>query len=111
MKTKKTNIYSDLVQQFHENLFTDRDILNELNEKPICVHINELKSQYEDSHRHDYYELLYVEKGSICYSIDDNEYIVNPGSLLIIPPLTSHYLKSFNETNSSRFIILFSKKF
>ena len=111
MKKKSTNIYNELVEKYKENSFTEKDILDELNEKPICVRINETISQYENEHRHEYYEILYVEKGKISYLIDHKEYTLNAGSLTLIPPGTIHKLLSFNDTDNSRFILLLSNKF
>ena len=70
MRAKKETIYSELVKYYQNNKFTDQDILNQINEKPICVHINETVSQYENIHKHNYYEILYVKTGLIKYLIN-----------------------------------------
>lgn len=111
MRAKKETIYSELVKYYQNNKFTDQDIFNQINEKPICVHINETVSQYENIHKHNYYEILYVKTGLIKYLINDKLYNVNAGSLILIPPDTNHKLASFEENESSRFVLLFSNKF
>ena len=48
-------------------------------------------------HRHSYYELHVVEKGSCVFSINDHAYRVGAGNFCLIVPETYHYLLSTSE--------------
>lgn len=42
-------------------------------------------------HRHDYFELYFIDKGHGCCVADSVEYHVHPKSVFVIPPGTMHY--------------------
>ena len=111
MRKKINRIFTDLVQYYKNIENVEETINEELQTKPACVHMSERVNEYEKVHIHKYYEVLYVEKGSISYLIDDEEYIINPGDLILIPPHTEHRLLKFTTDISSRYILLFSEKF
>jgi mannose-6-phosphate isomerase-like protein (cupin superfamily) len=111
MRKKINKIFTDLVQYYKNIENVEETINEELQTKPACVHMSERVNEYEKLHIHKYYEVLYVEKGSISYLIDDEEYIINPGDLILIPPHTEHRLLKFTTDISSRYILLFSEKF
>lgn len=111
MRKKINKIFTDLVQYYKNIENVEETINEELQTKPACVHMSERVNEYEKVHIHKYYEVLYVEKGSISYLIDDEEYIINPGDLILIPPHTEHRLLKFTTDISSRYILLFSEKF
>ena len=111
MRKKINKIFTDLVQYYKNIENVEETINEELQTKPACVHMSERGNEYEKIHIHKYYEVLYVEKGSISYLIDDEEYIINPGDLILIPPHTEHRLLKFTTDISSRYILLFSEKF
>ena len=111
MRKKINKIFTDLVQYYKKIENVEETINEELQTKPACVHMSERVNEYEKVHIHKYYEVLYVEKGSISYLIDDEEYIINPGDLILIPPHTEHRLLKFTTDISSRYILLFSEKF
>lgn len=48
-------------------------------------------------HRHDYFELYYVDKGFGCCVADAVEYHVHPQSVFVIPPGTMHYWDKSDE--------------
>lgn len=48
-------------------------------------------------HRHSYYELHVVEKGSCVFSINDHAYRVGAGNFCLIVPETYHYLLSTSD--------------
>lgn len=112
MKEQNYDIYNELVKKYNSNSYTEDKLLMDLNDKPLCVHINALKSQYDEiMHHHEYYEILYIEKGSINYIINDQQYTLLPGDLILISPTTLHRLVSFESNESSRYILLFSERF
>lgn len=48
-------------------------------------------------HRHDYFELYYVDKGRGCCVADTERYHVYPQSVFVIPPGTMHYWEKSDE--------------
>ena len=74
MRKKINKIFTDLVQYYKNIENVEETINEELQTKPACVHMSERVNEYENIHMHKYYEVLYVEKGSISYLIDDEEY-------------------------------------
>jgi len=44
-----------------------------------------------DVHHHDYYELYYFISGSVCYSIEERNYALLPGDVLLISPQELHH--------------------
>ena len=77
MRKKINKIFTDLVQYYKNIENVEETINEELQSKPACVHMSERVNEYENIHEHKYYEVLYVEKGSLSYLIDENEYIQN----------------------------------
>jgi len=43
-----------------------------------------------DYHFHDYTHIWYVLAGQLCHNVDDNVYVQNPGSCVVVPPFTAH---------------------
>lgn len=111
MRRKTNTTYSELINLYKKNSISEDEILKNLHEKPICVNIDILKVEYEQEHYHDYYELLYVKKGRIHYSINKIDYYLSPGDIILIPPKTNHKLVSFLDNESSRYILMCSKSF
>lgn len=62
------------------------------------------------SHFHDFFEIYYLESGERTYIINDKEYKVNPGSIVLLPPYTMHY--SFGAPGSPfcRLLVYFKKE-
>lgn len=111
MREKKKSIYLEMLNFYKENNTDESQILEELNSKPVCVHIDVLNSEYVEEHQHEYYELLYVEKGRIDYLLGNEVYNLLPGDILLIPPKTKHKLLSFLDNETSRFVLMCSRKF
>ena len=111
MREKKQSIYLEMLNFYKENKTNETQILNELHSKPICVHIDVLSNELIEEHQHEYYELLYVEKGKIDYLLDNKIYHLLPGDIILIPPKKPHKLLSFLDKETSRFVLMCSKKF
>lgn len=78
----------------------------ELASERVAGHDDNMSS----SHFHDFYEIYYLESGERTYIINDREYKVNPGSVVLLPPYTMHY--SFGAPGSSfcRLLVYFKKE-
>ena len=111
MREKINTIFYNLANQCKRFDNIEEQILLQLHDKPACVQIETLVNEYEALHHHDYYEILYIEKGNVTYLLHEQTYNLKAGDLILIPPTSLHRLVSFNSTISSRFILLFSSKF
>lgn len=111
MREKKKSIYLEMLNFYKENNTDESQILEELHSKPVCVHIDVLNNEYVEEHQHEYYELLYVEKGRIDYLLGNEVYNLLPGDILLIPPKTKHKLLAFLDNETSRFVLMCSRKF
>ena len=61
------------------------------------------------SHFHEFYEVYYLESGERTYIINDMEYKVKPGSIVLLPPYTMHYSFGASGTPFCRLLIYFKK--
>jgi len=60
-------------------------------------------------HRHDFYEVLLIMKGSGLHIIDSNEYEIKPPCIFFMSPGQTHKLKLSNDIDG--FIFLFTSEF
>jgi len=60
-------------------------------------------------HRHDFYEVLFLTKGSGYHIIDENQYEINPPAIFFLSPGQAHSLKL--STDIDGFIFLFTSEF
>ena len=68
------------------------------------------KPNYVPYHHHDWYELYYITSGSVMYRMKHNNYFVEQGGWIFIPPKTNH--KSiYQSANSTRYLFNFSKDY
>ena len=66
---------------------------------------------FNEYHHHDLYEILYVKEGKIIYSIEEKQYELNEGDLILISPTTLHKLDKIISSNSKRIILTFTESF
>jgi len=60
-------------------------------------------------HRHDFFEVLFIHKGSGMHIIDDNEYEIKPPCMFFMSPGQAHKLELSNDIDG--FIFLFTADF
>ena len=68
-----------------------------------------LKNKTEEAHRHDYYVIIWVEKGSGTHFIDFSEYELSDGMLFFIAPAQIHLLQP--DTSPVGSVLLFKPEF
>ena len=61
-------------------------------------------------HWHDELEIVYAIEGTARYIVDRDEYIINGGDILIIPPNSLHAFEQYNDCSFAGKAILFSRK-
>jgi AraC family transcriptional regulator, transcriptional activator of pobA len=60
-------------------------------------------------HRHDFYEILYLSKGSGFHIIDSNKYAIKPPCIFFLSPGQAHRLELSNDIDG--FIFIFTAEF
>lgn len=60
-------------------------------------------------HWHEEIEIVYVISGCAKYIVDFNEYIINKGDILIIPPSSLHYLEQYKNEEFDAMTIIFAQ--
>lgn len=65
--------------------------------------------QVDYPHRHDFYEVLYLSKGSGYHIIDSNKYVIKPPCIFFLSPGQTHNLELSNDIDG--FIFLFTAEF
>ena len=78
-------------------MFTERT--NKLFE----IHIEEMSSWGKRPHKHNFFEIVYVEKGSGYQCINQHEFEYKEGNIFLLPPLDCH---SFKIEEHSRFYFI-----
>lgn len=85
--------------------------LYDVNQQCIIYTKTDVTSNFNDYHKHNVYEIIYIEEGEIEYSIDGSLYKVESGDFLLIPPNTPHKLIKINNKSTKRIILLFDKEY
>ena len=67
------------------------------------IHIEELSSWDKRPHKHNFFEIVYVEKGSGYQCINNHEFEYKQGNIFLLPPLNCH---SFKIEEESRFYFI-----
>lgn len=100
----------------NNSLMNDRRNIIDSNNPPKSIFTlekrswNNYKPNYTPYHHHDWYELYYITEGSVMYRMKHNNYFIEQGSWIFIPPKTNH--KSiYSSTNNTRYLFNFSKDY
>lgn len=67
------------------------------------IHIEELSSWGKRPHKHNFFEIVYVEKGAGYQCINQHEFAYQEGNIFLLPPLDCH---SFKISTPSRFYFI-----
>ncbi|TKG91470.1 AraC family transcriptional regulator [Puteibacter caeruleilacunae] len=67
------------------------------------IHIEELSTWGKRPHKHNFFEIVYVEKGSGFQCINNHEFEYHEGNIFLLPPLDCH---SFKIEEESRFYFI-----
>ncbi|MGQ1910749.1 AraC family transcriptional regulator [Marinifilum sp. RC60d5] len=62
------------------------------------IHIEELSSWGKRPHKHNFFEIVYVEKGSGYQCINNHEFEYHKGNIFLLPPLDCHSFKIEEES-------------
>ncbi|ANQ47732.1 AraC family transcriptional regulator [Flammeovirga sp. MY04] len=67
------------------------------------IHIEELSVWEKRPHKHNFFEIVYIEKGSGFQCINDHEFEYKEGNIFLLPPLDCH---SFKIKETTRFMFI-----
>ncbi|MBB3700195.1 helix-turn-helix domain-containing protein [Flammeovirga yaeyamensis] len=67
------------------------------------IHIEELSVWEKRPHKHNFFEIVYIEKGSGYQCINDHEFEYKEGNIFLLPPLDCH---SFKIKETTRFMFI-----
>ena len=67
------------------------------------IHVEEFSEWKHRPHKHNFFELVYIEKGRGLQCINQHEFEYQPGNIFLLPPLDCH---SFKIVEHSRFFFI-----
>lgn len=84
---------------------------NQHKHKPYQVEVFDANRHFEVQypHRHDFFEILFIMKGSGLHIIDSNQYHIKPPTVFFLSPGQAHKLELSNDIEG--FIFLFTAEF
>ena len=78
-------------------------MITESAHKIFEIHVQELSSWEKRAHKHNFFEIVYIEKGSGVQCINAHEFNYRAGNIFLLPPLDCH---SFRIHEPSRFYFI-----
>lgn len=78
-------------------------MITEFAHKILEIHIEEISSWDKRPHKHNFFEIVYVEKGAGFQCINQHEFEYQEGHIFLLPPLDCH---SFRVIEPSRFYFI-----
>ena len=78
-------------------------MITESAQKIFEIHIEELSSWGHRVHKHNFFEIVYVEEGEGFQCINQHEFAYRAGNIFLLPPLDCH---SFKINTLSRFYFI-----
>ena len=101
-----------LIGMFKNNIELEQHVRKNLGMFPCFIYKKDnVGAVFNDLHHHDLFEILYIQDGSVLYSIDGIVYRLNEGDLLLIPPTILHKLDKIISKSSKRIILTFSESY
>ena len=81
--------------------------------QPPCILFikDHLSENYTSIHSHDVYEVMYIEYGTFVFSVNEIEYQLNSGDILLIPPHIKHKILDIPVKPAKRTILIFPKTY
>lgn len=116
---KKANYNADIateqiiddIKRYNENLSNHNIVFTFIEACPnidMRISVNYIDpGEITGYHCHDFYEIVYIFKGSIIQYVNENSFTMTPGNLLFLHPSVSH---SFYSDNAARAVNILIKK-
>ncbi len=79
-------------------------------EKLVYNHIvyNHQEERHFAKHSHPLVEMIYVMKGEVAYTIEDEKFVAQAGDLILIKPYSYHYFSVVGQSDYEKIGVLFS---
>ena len=76
----------------------------------VTIHYFEYSKDYQyPGEQHDFWEIMYADRGSISVKCGENEHRLSRGDMILLPPNSFHNLRSDGTAPSNAFIISFTE--
>ena len=75
------------------------------NEFPIRLYSQ--STYLEQAHHHIEYEILYIDKGSVEFGLEESVTVVHEGDVIFMHPGTNHYVKKIENTDYHYYTMIF----
>jgi AraC-like DNA-binding protein len=75
------------------------------NEFPIRLYSQ--STYLEQAHHHIEYEILYIDKGSVEFGLEESVTVVHEGDVIFMHPGTNHYVKKIEDTEYHYYAMVF----
>ena len=75
------------------------------NEFPIRLYSQ--STYLEQAHHHIEYEILYIDKGSVEFGLEESVTVVHEGDVIFMHPGTNHYVKKIENTDYHYYAMIF----
>lgn len=82
-----------------------------VNNQCILLTKYSLSSYYNDLPINEYYKIIYIENGNCTVEINDNNYTLEAGDILLIPPHINYILSNFKHVETKFITIILPKKY
>lgn len=80
-------------------------------EELVTIHYFEYDKNYQyHGESHDFWELLYADRGTIISTCDEKELLLSGGEMILLPPNCFHTLRADKSKPSNVFIISFTER-
>jgi len=73
-------------------------MITEFADKIFEIHIEELASWEKRPHKHNFFEIVYIEKGAGFQCINQHEFEYQTGNIFLLPPLDCHSFRIIETT-------------
>ena len=67
--------------------------------------------EHQNYNQYNVYEIIYLDKGEILYTVENKNYTLESGDFLLLPPNTKHKIKDVYENNGEPKILVFDEKY
>ena len=82
--------------------FSSEKFIFQMKEDAICGYTNFKK------HIHPCYEIMFFEEGEVEFTVEEKQYVLKKGDVLLIKPCEYHYGKRITQAPYGRFCLIFS---
>lgn len=95
------------MKQYRKHPFLTEIEISEL----ISIHYFEYTKDYKyPGESHDFWEIMYIDRGKVFITCNQNQYLLHQGRLIVLPPDSFHTIRADELSPSNVFIISFTAR-